>query len=51
MIDKRNKIIEKDKYVFECLSCGRKVIAKDRPETCTCSQPQWVINTQFIITK
>lgn len=51
MIDKRSKMVDREKHVWLCISCSRRVIAKDKPEMCTCSQPQWVIETNFIVTK
>ena len=51
MMDKRSKMVDKDKYVWECIVCGRKVINKEKPELCICGQPNYVVNIQYIITK
>ena len=51
MIDRRLKMIDKNKYVWECISCGRKQISETKPSSCVCGQSNYVINEQFVVTK
>lgn len=51
MIDKRLKIIDNSSYVWECLSCNRKVISETKPTQCVCGQSNYVINQNYVVTK
>ena len=50
-MDKRKKMIDNEKYVFQCLSCDRKQISETKPESCICGQANYVINEHLIVTK
>lgn len=51
MINRGNKTIDKEKSVWLCISCSRRVIAKDKPEICSCGMPQFVLEGNLIVIK
>lgn len=51
MIDKRNRTINKNKAVWFCISCSRRVISENKPVDCPCHNPQWVMETNFVVIK
>ena len=38
---------QQNKVIWECLCCSCRVISIERPTECPCSNPQYVINTQY----
>lgn len=47
-----NKMIDHEKFCWECIVCGKKVISKEKPEKCPCSNNgQYCLNGNLVVTK
>ena len=47
-----NRMTYMNKYVWECIVCGRRQIAEQKPEHCSCgSHGNMVLNGNLIVTK
>jgi len=53
MVDKRNKMIDKSRFVWMCINCDHKVISGKRPEFCPrCNdKKEFVLIDNLIVTK
>ena len=56
MLDERTRIgkmIDKEKAIWECIVCGYKVIAGDKPTKCIrCNDKrEFAINSNLVVTK
>lgn len=47
-VEPKKKAVNKS-VVYECLCCSHRTISVERPTTCACSNPNYVINTQYVV--